>query len=35
MKLEEFGLTKKETKELFKENDKYIKVVKEKKNDSK
>ena len=31
-KLEEFGLTKKETKKLFKENDKYIKVVKEKKN---
>jgi hypothetical protein len=29
-KLEEFGLTKKEIKKLFKENDKYIKVVKEK-----
>ena len=34
-KLEEFGLTKKEIKKLFKENDKYIKVVKEKKNGSK
>ena len=31
-KLEEFGLTKKEIKKLFKENDKYIKVVKEKNN---
>ncbi|HAT65602.1 MAG TPA: hypothetical protein DCS66_13560, partial [Flavobacteriaceae bacterium] len=29
--LEEFGLSKKEIKELFKENHKYMKIIKEKK----
>ena len=31
-KLEEFGLPKKEIKEIFKDNHKYMKIVKEKNN---